>query len=250
MVCVVILILVLSGIWVSRASSEYTSLYKQKVVKVFIQEYNEGLSYNPTGIVPESIYKSAKFDGYYDIYHSEDVIKGNIDNHEILMGEVHTQREEEHTDSDGNTTRSDVTVFHGMFGFVPINNRYNGEIKVHTDKGKLGRLFKNKTRVEMDSSEFEKYFDVYADDKIQAMQVLTSDIMEQMIGFRTNHKTKFDITVNRSHFFIRFHTGNMFEANIFRSSVNFDTLKKVYDIINFTFDITRSMIKVTEETQV
>lgn len=50
--------------------------------------------------------------------------------------------------------------------------------------------------------------------------------------------------------FIRFYTGSMFEGNVFKSSVDFDTLKGMFDIINFTFDITRRFIKVLEETQI
>ena len=71
-----------------------------------------------------------------------------------------------------------------------------------------------------------------------------------MITFRKDHKTKFEITINQNQLYIRFYTGNMFEANIFKSSVNFNTLKKVYDIINFTFDITRRFIKISEDTEI
>lgn len=230
--------------------NEYKSKYKEKVVKTFIKSYDDNLSYTPEGKIPSQIYRSAGFETNYDRYHSDDLIIGNIDGHKIMMGEVHTEIESEHTDSDGNTTTTYVTIFHGMFGNVHINNKYNGEIKVHSNKGKLGNLFSGKKRIEMDSAEFEKYFDVYADDKIQAMQILTSDIMEQMINFITENKIKFEITINQSEFYIRFKTGQMFEANVFKSSVNFDTLKNVYDIINFTFDITRNLIKITEETEI
>lgn len=228
----------------------YNLIYKQKVIKTFIEFYDEDLKYNPSARMPQSIYKNAGFEDNYDRYYSDDLIIGNIDGHEIMMGEVHTQRKEEHTDSDGDISTSYVTIFHGMFGNVKINNKYNGEIKIHSDKGKLGNLFNKKTKIEMDSTEFEKYFDVAANDKIQAMQILTSDIMEQMINFINESKIKFELTINQNELYIRFKTGKMFEANIFKSSVDFNTLKKAYDIINFTFDITRKLTKVLEETEI
>ena len=40
----------------------------------------------------------------------------------------------------------------------------------------------------MDSQEFEKSFDVTASDKIKAMQLLTSDVMADLIDFKNNSK--------------------------------------------------------------
>jgi len=247
---VIMISMILFALWVHKPSQNYTNIYKEKVVKNFIKEYDENLNFAPKGGIPEMIYRSAGFESIYDIYHTEDLISGEIDNHKIIMGEVHTQREEETTDSDGNTTTQNVTLFQGMFGYIKINNIYNGEMRIHADKGKLAKIFGDQKRIEMDSSEFEKYFDVYAEDKVQAMQVLTSDIMEELIKFRTEHKIKFEITINHNNLYIRFHTGPMFEANILRSSVNINTLAKVYNIINFTFNITRKFVKVSEETEI
>lgn len=235
---------------VSKPGQEYKSVYKEKVVKTFVEAYDENLAYLPTGRVSEYLYMSAGFERYCDRYSSEDLITGNIDGHKIMMGEVHTERRETYTDSDGHTQTRYVTIFHGMFGNVEISSKYNGQIRVHSDKGMLGKIFGNQKRIEMDSTEFEKYFEVHADDKIQAMQVLTSDIMEEMIDFIKKSKIRFELTINHNQLFIRFKTGDIFEGNVFRSSVNFDTLKKMFDIINFTFDITRKLIKVTEETAI
>ena len=242
--------IVLGAYIIYKPGKEYKMEYKEKVVKTFIKEYDENLEYAPESGISSSTYRMAGFENRFDRYHSEDLITGKIDGHQIEMSEVHTEEEQESTDSDGNTTTTYVTLFYGMFGHIQINNIYNGEMKIHSDKGKLAKLFGDKQRIEMDSSEFEKYFDVYAEDKIQAMQVLTSDIIEEMIDFRTNHKTKFEITINGNQLYIRFHTGDMFEANLIKSSTNEKTLREVYDIINFTFDITRKFIKISEDTEI
>ena len=63
-----------------------------------------------------------------------------------------------------------------------------------------------------------------------------------------NSKIKYELTIRNDKLYIRFKTGPMFEGNILKSAVDFDTLKKVYDVINFTFDITRAMVKVTDDT--
>ena len=43
--------------------------------------------------------------------------------------------------------------------------------------------------------------------------------------------------------YIRFATGDLFEATILKSSVDYDVLKKYYDTINFTLNITEKFLK-------
>ena len=229
---------------------EYTKMYKEKVIKNFIQQYDDNLTYVQEEKIPENIYKNSGFEKTYDRYFSEDVINGTIDGHEILMGEVHTQVLEASTDSDGHTISGYETSFYGLFCEIPLSKIYNGEIKIYSDKGKLAKLFRDKQRIEIDSSEFEKYFDVYADDKIQATQILTSDLMEKMINSQKEHNIKLEIIIKKNRLYIRYHTGAIFEGNILKSSVDYNILKKVYDIINFIFDITRKFIKISEETKI
>ena len=71
-------------------------------------------------------------------------------------------------------------------------------------------LFDRK-RLEMDSSEFEKYFDVKASDKILGMQLLTSDVMEELIEFQNKTKMKYDVYIKDNELYLRFHSGKMFE---------------------------------------
>lgn len=236
--------IVLAVILVCGPANSYQKTYKEKVVKTFIKAYDENLEFWYQQGIPRTTYQEGGFERF-DCYHSEDLMIGNVDDHDMMMAEVHT--EEKNTSSEGNTTYT--TIFHGLFGLSKLNNSYHGMVKVHADKGFLGKIFPDQKRIEMDSSEFEKYFDVIADDKIQAMQILTSDIMDKMIDFIHNSNIKYELTIKNNKLYIRFKTGAMFEGNILKSAVDFDTLKKVYDIINFTFDITRAIVKVTDEVE-
>ena len=68
-------------------------------------------------------------------------------------------------------------------------------------------MFKGKTKIEMDSQEFEKYFDIYGENKIIAMQILTADVMNTMIEFREQSKIQYELTIKQDQIYIRFHTG-------------------------------------------
>lgn len=224
---------------------EYTRIYKEKVIMKFINSYDENLEFFYEKGIPIAIYKEGNFEKF-DCYYSEDLIIGKVDNHDMMLAEVHTENES--VDDEGRKSYS--TVFHGLFSFSKLNNSYNGMMKIHADKGFLSKVFDDKKRIEMDSSEFEKHFDVIADDKIQAMQILTSDSMDKMLNFLENEKIKFEITIREDKLYIQFFTGGMFEGNIMKSSVDFETLKKVYDIINFTFDLTNTFAKTIDESQI
>ena len=102
----------------------------------------------------------------------------------------------------------------------------------------------------MDSSEFEKYFNVYASDKIIGMQILTADIMEDILEFKNLTKQHFDIFINNNNIYLRFHCGSMFEIRTLKSGpIDEQNLKKYYDILNFADNLSRKIIKIINETE-
>ena len=219
-VIVMISIIVITAI----SKTKYTPTFKEKVIGPFIKEF-EG----------------------YDNYYTEDLIIGKLDEkYNFQMAEVKT--EEESTDSDGDTHTS--IVFYGLFGNIECAKNIGTKFKVRSDKGIFGKMFKGKTKVEMDSQEFEKYFDVYGDNKIIVMQILTSEVMSTMIDFIQQSKIKYELTINKDQIYIRFHTGGLFEPSLFKNSLDYSMLKKYYDIIDFVFKVTREINSVIEKTDI
>ena len=47
----------------------------------------------------------------------------------------------------------------------------------------------------MDSNEFEKYFDVKATNQILGMQLLTADVMQDLIDFQNENNIRYDIVI-------------------------------------------------------
>lgn len=231
---------------VSINKVKYVPIFKEKVIKPFIKNIDENLEYNPNGGISAGLYRMGEFEGY-DNYYTEDLIKGKLDGRfNFQMAEVKTENES--TDSDGDTHTS--IVFFGLFGNVECAKNIGTNFKVRSDKGILGKMFKGKTKVEMDSQEFEKYFDVYGNNKITVMQILTSEVMATMIDFIEQSKIKYELTINGDQIYIRFHTGGVFEPKLFKSSLDYEMLKKYYDIIDFVFKVTREINKVIENTDI
>ena len=181
-----------------------------------------------------------EFEGF-DKYNSEDYIRGTLNNKiKIEMSEVHTQREER--DSKGNTYYA--TIFRGLFAKAYINNMINSTTKIRKNEFKL---IEGKDSLSMDSGEFERIFDVNSDGKIETMQILTLDIMQKMIDFKNKTRITPEFTIKDNSIYIRFHMGNVFEANIMKSGLDYETLKKYFDILNFIQTISEDISKNIEE---
>lgn len=201
-----------------------------------------------------TVFKEAEFERY-DRYHAEDLIHGTLKNNcKFAMSEVLT--EDEHTDSDGNTTYS--TIFSGLFAKMETPKPFNTLLYLRKDRKDksllnrafLGKLPFDKLRIQLDSPEFEKIFDVYASNQIIAMQLLTADIMQDLMQFHNEMGMNYELTIKENCMYIRFWCGEMFEtAKLKKFSLDRDTLYKYYRMLDFTFSLTDKMLKLLYETQ-
>lgn len=235
--CIVLMIILFIILIATNKNNTYKKIYKENIILPLVKNYDSNLSFDSNRSIPRITYNMAEFESY-DNFYSNDYIYGNLDGIiPIELGDVYT--ESEHTDSDGNTTYS--TVFRGLFSSIQLPQNLESTIKIHSDKGKLGRLFSGKDRVEMDSQEFEKHFDVFSNNKILAMRILTSDIMNYMISFKEENKVRFEITIKNSFIYVRIHCDDMFEPTTKKSAFDFDTLHKYYRFLNFICEINKKI---------
>ncbi len=241
---IAVIIILISGFiyhFFAKSGKKYKTMFKEDIIKKFVKSYSENLEFYPTRGIPKATYNLARFE-YYDRYYSEDLITGTLEGgYAINMAEVKTETES--TDSDGDTTT--YTVFHGLFAEIELNKNINSCVKIRKNSISLF----NKEKIEMDSGEFEKKFNVYSTDKIIAMQLLTSDIMQMLLDFKKENKVVPEITIEDNKFYIRFETGGVFEAKLMKKALDYDMLKKYYDIINFTLDLTEKFLNNINETE-
>lgn len=114
-----------------------------------------------------------------------------------------------------------------------------------------GGAFAKENKLEMDSAEFEKYFDVHSTNNIIGMQILTSDVMETLLDFRNKSKIEYDIGIYNNCIYLRFHTGEMFELkNIKNGLLPEELLKKYYNILNFTYKLSNMLINTINEVEI
>ena len=225
-------------IFLYKVNSKYKKMFKEKIINEVVKQSNSTFKYSIHKGINETEYSSSHFDHGWDRYYSEDMIEGKLEDGSILkMSQVHTKEEHHSTDSDGHTTTTYVTTFLGLYGIITLKTATNADFSI-INNSKLSKLSKfNKNRIEMESSEFEKYYDVFSgskDSRIRqnAMEILTPDAIESFIKIRNLFKTPINVRVYKDKIYFRIEVGNIFEPPTFKSSVNFDMLKKYFLIID------------------
>jgi len=238
--------IVIINIIFSKNRNNYSAKYKQIVINKLINNFYNNVEYFPQKPMPEYIYKDLEYE-YYNRYNSEDYLEAQINNgNSIQMAEILTQEEETYKDSDGNTKTRTITKFYGLFAKIVMDKSIMGELKI-MQNGTM--LFGNKLK--MDSSEFEKYFDVQASNKIIGMQLLTADIMEELVRFVNETNMKYDVYIKEKELYLRFHSGEMFEAGNIKSGVlDRKLIHKYFYMLNFTYNLSNKIINLVKDTQI
>ncbi|MBQ2835507.1 MAG: DUF3137 domain-containing protein [Clostridia bacterium] len=237
--------IIVNIIFSGKETIKYHQKYKSVVINKLMNNFYDNLEYFPNKEMPEYIYEKLQYE-HYDIYESEDYMEGQINNkYSIQMAEIETKEEEEYKDSDGETQTREITKFHGLFAKIGMDKSINSELKI----GQNGSFAFAKS-LKMDSSEFEKYFDVQASNQIIGMQLLTADVMEELIDFVNKTNMEFDIYIKENELYLRFHSGDMFEpANLKKGALDKDLIQKYFYMLNFTYNLSNRLIKLVNETE-
>ncbi len=241
----VISMIILITIHVIR-NSQYKKMYKTEVITSLVKGYNDTYDYNAYGGILRSEYNMAKFDSmYYDEYFSEDQINGTLDSGEnFKMSEVVTKKINRYRESDGSYRETEEVIFRGIFGKVDLKKEI--PIKIHVSSNSAFRKF-SKDRVEMDSAEFEKYYDCVTDDKVKLMQVFTSDLIEKYIAMIKNNKHSIELKVEDNLMFFRYGCQSVFEPPAFKDGLDKDFIKKYYKLIYYPLEIIKSTVEKMNE---
>ena len=238
--------IIVNGLF-SKNKSQYNLKYKNIVINKIISNFYNNLEYFPQKSMPEYIYKNLEYE-YYNQYESDDYFEAQIDNkYGIQMAEILTEEERTYKDSDGDTETETITKFHGLFAKIVMDKSINSELRIMQN----GAMMLRKDRLKMDSSEFEKYFDVKASDSIVGMQLLTADVMEELIEFEDKTNMKYDIYVKNNELYLRFHSGPMFEVGkLKKGALDKETIQKYFYMLNFTYNLSNKLINVVNDTQI
>ena len=179
---------------------KYKSNIKQEVFPKMISFFGENFRYSPNTTGEVRNYKEFPILPYYDIEESEDVFTGRYKDVDIHMFETKLSKLREYTTktSGGAKIRKKkkVQVFKGLFIAFNMNKNFKGKTIILKESGRIGnwlghiaRKLNNKAgyrrlkleNVKLEDVEFEKAFEIYSSDQIEARYLLTTAFMDRLL---------------------------------------------------------------------
>lgn len=117
----------------------------------------------------------------------EDRITGYRNGVEFEFFEAHLEKKSTTRDKNGRTRTTWTTVFHGQCLRFQFHKTFTSRTLVLRDAGILNRFGggNGMQRASLESPKFEKAFEVYTTDQVEARYLLTPDLMQRLVELET-----------------------------------------------------------------
>ena len=213
----------------------YKKKAKSKIMPIMLQ-YFEGFNYQYKKTISSVNINDTRLIGFYDGREGDDYFDGVYKNVPIKVSEEKfTQRKLVYRNNKPHY--ENVEVFHGVLILLDMNKNLSGQTVVLQDKGflnvfsKVSRDLKGLSNVKLEDSVFEKEFEVFASDQVEARYLLTTAFMERMLKLRAAyHADKIEFSFLNNQLFIALETNrDMFEAtSLFKTCLNKKLVEDAY----------------------
>ena len=219
---------------------------KQSTKKVLISNITEfvGWRYSeePTRPPILPVWRNIELIPKFDRSTFEDEMTGAAHGADFVFCEVHLEREKR--DSDGD--RKWVTVFKGLLFEIDFHMEFLGKTVVLRDAGLFNRKKKkDMKRVGLVDPKFEKIFEAYGTDQVEARYLLTPDFMQRLVDLESRFqgkKSRFGFLNGK--LYIAIEAPNQFEAgSMFKPLVDTQRTQKILDEIGAIFDLVDGVLK-------
>lgn len=208
---------VIGFIIAGKGGYDFTKLsrrFKTEVLQDVFQKAIPGLVYLPEqGLNPQEVYQ-AEFLKRADRFHSEDYMKGVLDDVDFVVSDV--RLEERRVQQTKNGTRVYyVPYFVGRIFKFTFNKEFDGYLQVLESGSPISnRPFK---KVKLESIDFNKKFKTYSTQELSAFYVLTPDIMEAIMHLEKRNPGRIGLSFTGETLFIAINNNkNTFELKLFK----------------------------------
>lgn len=160
----------------SKNYEEYRNAYKNYFITSTFNKIFTDVQYSHNSVMPYQIIANTGMMNMGDRYNSNDYTIAKYKGIPFSQADVHI--EEEHTDSDGDRTYS--TTFRGRYITFNLKKDFSKKLLVASKNFYNERRDKTFKKIELESSEFNHNFDVYAQDGFEAFYLLDPAVMERI----------------------------------------------------------------------
>lgn len=175
----------------------------------------------------------------YDAISTDDCFEGTYEDIPVKITE-YTLYQKKYQHSNGQTRIVKYKTGSGILFSAQMNKKFKGQTIVIKDRGWLNKLthFKNLQRVGLESPEFEKAYEVYSEDQIEARYLLTAVMLEYMLRAKKNYPA-ITFSFFNNEVLINIETNkNLFEcSSFFRTILNKKRIERSFSELYYLFNI-------------
>lgn len=226
---------------IAGQSGKLTMYYKQDVIAAIISRLCENAEYQPDSGIPEQRFMgSGLFNTSPDRYRSEDQITGCIGKTSFICSEIVAEEKRVTTDSKGRRTERWVDIFRGFFFIADFQKDFRAQTVVF--RNSWFRLFTGKQRVKLENPEFEKRFDTFSTDQVEARYLLTPGMMERLLELDRKFPGKITLSFVNSCVIVAIpDSKDHFETSIWQSQLNNDSIREEFYTLIALFGIVNDL---------
>lgn len=224
----------------------YKLLFKETVISPLTELVEGNLTYQPEqGIDKKLVLSSSLIKGNIDEYKSEDLFVGKIGETSFQFAEI--EAKEFQKDSNGNSQK--ITIFKGLFLKANFNKRISSKVLISPDIfkdkwGKFGAYLSKKMfatsnlqKIKLEDNSFEKHFEVFSEDQVEARYVLSPSLMERFVKLREKGNLLTASFMNNDLYIGIYLNKNLFEPHLFRNTIKAKEVQQFLDYLIFMTEI-------------
>lgn len=234
----IISLIVVIIIHVKNAYS-YRKHFKNLVLSPMLNSDDSGIQYSPKNHITYSEFSNSNiFKQSADRFKGEDLFFGKREKTAYKFSEIHAEYKTTTTDSNGNTRTTYHTIFKGIFMIADFNKKLTTTTRViQARDGFFEKLFSWGKKVTLENPDFEKKFNTYSDNQVEARYILTPAMMEKIMELSDRFKVKIDLSFKRENVYIALHSHkNHFELNS-KQEINAQQVEQIYKEIESCISI-------------
>ena len=220
---------------INNKSKIFSFFYKEEVVDEIIHAFCPNATYSPNDGVSEELFRNSGLFTSPDRYHAEDLIEGCLGKTSFICSEVHAEERRARSTKNGVQYYWE-DIFKGFLFIADFHKEFQGETTVLRDsffKIKMGA-----SRVKMENPDFEKVFDDFSTNQIEARYLITPSMMERMLKLDSNFKKGITISFRNSTILVAIpDSKNRFEADVWSSLSDMSILKSDFAVLQSLLDI-------------
>ena len=171
------------GAWAYEHIVKYKSNIKEIIFPKIFQFFGNDYQYNKNSTLTIESLKSSSIIPSHNRRYFEDYVKGSYNDVQLEFVEALLQS---HPNSPAymEDERGAYTEFDGIFIILSMNKNFIGKTIVLQDSGKIinkPSIIKGLENAKLEDPVFEKKFEVYSSDQVEARYLLTTSFMERLL---------------------------------------------------------------------